>query len=460
MFLSSKPHRAFGTVLLSAWLLGCSSGEQPASTRREYRLMTLDPGHFHAALVQKSMYPQVDTLVHVYAPAGPDLDEHLKRVEGYNTRPENATHWRAEVYRGPDFLAKMLAEKPGNVLVLAGNNRHKTDYVQQAVAAKLHVLADKPMCIDTAGFARLRAAFATAQANGVLLYDIMTERSEITTMLQKELSQLPTVFGELQKGSPDNPAVTKESVHHFYKQVSGKPLKRPAWFMDVAQQGEGIVDVTTHLVDLVQWACFPEQTIDYQKDVEVLNARRWPTALPLGQFARITQLPSFPAYLQKDVVGDSVLNIYCNGEISYRLRGVHAKVSVVWHYEAPAGAGDTHASVMRGTLASLEIRQGPAEQYVPELYLKPAQNSAAYETALAQAMAQVQAKFPGVELKKRAGEWLVVIPAQYRTGHEAHFAEVMQRFLGYLQAGQLPAWEVPNMLAKYYTTTRAWQMAR
>jgi predicted dehydrogenase len=279
-------------------------------------------------------------------------------------------------------------------------------------------------------------------------------------MLQKELSQLPAVFGELQKGSPDNPAVTKESVHHFYKQVSGKPLKRPAWFMDVAQQGEGIVDVTTHLVDLVQWACFPEQVIDYQKDVEVLNARRWPTALPLGQFARITQLPSFPAYLQKDVVGDSVLNIYCNGEISYRLRGVHAKVSVVWHYEAPAGAGDTHASVMRGTLASLEIRQGPAEQYVPELYLKPAQNSAAYETALAQAMAQVQAKFPGVELKKRAGEWQVVIPAQYRTGHEAHFAEVMQRFLGYLQAGQLPAWEVPNMLAKYYTTTRAWQMAR
>ncbi len=447
-------------MLLLVNLLACSPGEKPATTRQEYRLMTLDPGHFHAALVQKSMYPQVDTLVHVYAPAGPDADEHLKRIEGYNTRPENPTRWQAEVYLGPDFLAKMLAEKPGNVLVLAGNNRHKTDYISQAVAAKLHVLADKPMCIDTAGFARLRAAFATAQANGVLLYDIMTERSEITTVLQKELSQLPTVFGELQKGSPENPAVTKESVHHFYKQVSGKPLKRPAWFMDVAQQGEGIVDVTTHLVDLVQWACFPDQIIDYQKDVQVDSARRWATATPLGQFARITQLASFPDYLQKAVVNDSVLNIYCNGQIDYRLRGVHARVSVVWNYEAPPGAGDTHASVMRGTLANLEIRQGPAENYVPELYLRPAQPSEAYDQALAKAFAQVQAKFPGVELKKLEGEWQVVIPPQYRDGHEAHFAQVMARFLQYLKAGQLPAWEVPNMLAKYYTTTKAWQMAR
>ena len=51
--------------------------------------------------------------------------------------------------------------------------------------------------------------------------------------------------------------MTKESVHYFSKLVSGAPLKRPAWFFDTAQQGEGLVDITTHLVDLVQWACFP-----------------------------------------------------------------------------------------------------------------------------------------------------------------------------------------------------------
>ena len=47
------------------------------------------------------------------------------------------------------------------------------------------------------------------------------------------------------------------SVHHFSKIVAGAPLKRPQWFFDVRQQGEGIVDVTTHLVDLVQWEAFP-----------------------------------------------------------------------------------------------------------------------------------------------------------------------------------------------------------
>ncbi|NLU22587.1 MAG: oxidoreductase, partial [Phycisphaerae bacterium] len=31
------------------------------------RIMTLDPGHYHAALVQKEMYDQVDPVVHVYA---------------------------------------------------------------------------------------------------------------------------------------------------------------------------------------------------------------------------------------------------------------------------------------------------------------------------------------------------------------------------------------------------------
>jgi len=41
------------------------------------------------------------------------------------------------------------------------------------------------MCLDTAGFERLKQAFKTAEKNRVLLYDIMTERYEITTILQK-----------------------------------------------------------------------------------------------------------------------------------------------------------------------------------------------------------------------------------------------------------------------------------
>jgi hypothetical protein len=39
----------------------------------EVKLITLDPGHFHAALIQKEMYAGVSSRVHVYAPLGPDL---------------------------------------------------------------------------------------------------------------------------------------------------------------------------------------------------------------------------------------------------------------------------------------------------------------------------------------------------------------------------------------------------
>jgi predicted dehydrogenase len=355
----------------------------------------------------------------------------------------------------------MAEAKKGNVVVISGNNQKKTEYIKKSVDAGLHVLADKPMCIDTEGFELLKSAFAQAEKNKVLLYDIMTERSEITTVLQKELSQVPEIFGEMQKGTVKDPAVTKESVHHFYKYVSGSPLKRPAWFMDVAQQGEGVVDVTTHLVDLVQWECFPEQAIDYQKDINILQARRWTTPMTRSQFTLITGQPDFPEYMRKNVVNDTVLNIYSNGEIDYTLKGVHAKVSVVWNYKAPEGAGDTHYSIMKGSKANLIIRQGAEQKYVPQLYLEAAPKTKIDEAALTQAFERIKSKYSGVELKKlSANKWQISIPDQYRTGHEAHFGEVAERFLQYLKAGKLPAWEVPNMLAKYYTTTQALSRAK
>lgn len=447
---------------MATLLTACQSAEKTDTTKAAFRLITLDPGHFHAALVQKTMYPDVDSVVHVYAPTdqSADLQLHLDKIEGYNTRPENPTHWKEVVYKGPDFLDKMIAEKQGNVVVMAGNNRLKTDYIQQTIGAGFNVLADKPMVIDAAKFDELKEAFATAEKNNVLLYDIMTERYEITTMLQRAFSQQPALFGTLEKGTPENPAVTKESVHHFYKNVSGSILTRPAWFMDVAQQGEGIVDVTTHLVDLVQWACFPDQVIDYQKDISLTSARRWTTDMSLSQFKAITKQDAFPDYLKKDVVKDSILRVYSNGEINYQLRGVHAKVSVTWAYKAPEGAGDTHYSILRGTKANLIIRQGADQQYKPTLYIETANGNKDLEASLKAVLPAIQQAFPGVDIKKNAAGWEVIIPDKYKEGHEAHFGRVAEKYLEYLKAGKLPAWEVPNMIAKYYTTTQALELAR
>ncbi|MBC8156427.1 MAG: oxidoreductase [Bacteroidetes bacterium] len=452
-----------------------SAFAQHPTGKPAFRLVTLDPGHFHAALVQKNMYPAVSPVVQVYAPAdrgdGPsDLQLHLGRIQAYNKRPETPTQWQQKVYTGPDYFEKMLTDgqaagaatngKLGTVVVLSGNNRKKTEYIQKSVEAGFNVLADKPMVIDAQDFDALKDAFSLAAKKNVLLYDIMTERSEITTMLQRELSRMPSVFGTLEKGTPDNPAVTKESVHHFYKYVSGSVLQRPAWFMDVAQQGEGIVDVTTHLVDLVQWACFPDQVLDYKKDIRLTTARRWTTDMTRSQFRTITNLPAFPDYLKKDVVNDSILRIYSNGEINYQLRGVHAKVSVIWAFNAPEGAGDTHYSIMRGTKANLIIRQGADQQYKPTLYIEPIANNAAYGAALTTALKTIQRAFSGVEVKKLTTGWEVVIPEKYKEGHEAHFGRVTENYLAYLKAGKLPDWEVPNMIAKYYTTTQALDLAK
>ena len=125
--------------------------------RARFRLVTLDPGHFHAALVQKFMYADVDPLVHVYAPAGDDLREHLKRIELFNTRSNEPTSWRARVYSGPDFLERIARGEAGKYCaVIAGNNLRKTDYILKCVQAGLNVLADKPMAITPEDFETLQ----------------------------------------------------------------------------------------------------------------------------------------------------------------------------------------------------------------------------------------------------------------------------------------------------------------
>lgn len=432
---------------------------QLVDAQQPVRLITVDPGHFHAALVQKSMYPEVDANVQVYAPQGADLQMHLNKIKAYNSAKLTPTHWNEVVYAGNDFFKKMIEERKGNVVVLAGNNQLKTDYILQSIQAGFHVFSDKPMAINSAGFNKLKKAFQTAASKNVLLYDIMTERYEITTILQRALSMQSALFGQLQKGTTDNPAVTKESVHHFFKYVSGTPLTRPAWFFDVEQEGEGIVDVTTHLVDLVQWECFPEKIIRYKKDIRLLSAKSWHTSLSSAQVKEVTQLAAVPDYLNKysDEAGNVLVK--CNGEINYLINGVHAKVSVIWNYKAPEGTGDTHYSIMRGTKCNLVIRQGAEQQYKPTLYIEPVNLNQDITTQVNQTIAALQATYPGMAVTKNTQGWEVIIPASYKDGHEAHFARVTEKFLGYLKKNKLPSWEVPNMLAKYFVTTEARKLA-
>ncbi len=438
-----------------------SAGKQEfTGAKGEVKIITLDPGHFHAALVQKKMYDQVNPDVYVYAPEGNDVVEHLKKIDGYNGRKEEPTSWKEVVYKGTDYFQKMLDEKKGNVVVLAGNNRIKTEYIKKSVDAGFNVLADKPMVITPDNFPMLEESFKLAAEKKVILFDIMTERYEITTMIQKELSHIPAIFGALQPGTIEQPAVEMISVHCFYKSVSGSPLVRPAWFFDVNQQGEGIVDVATHLVDLVQWSCFPGEILQ-KTDVQMLQAKRWPTVISAEEFKDVTKLETFPDYLASDVK-DGKLNDYANGEMTYKIKGIVAKVSAIWLYKPAVGAGDSHYAIMRGSKASLEIKQGEAEKYQPTLYIHANPGIALPE--LANELENVIVKnssHDGLSLEKVDElTWKVVVPDKYKVGHEAHFSQVTEKYLEYLKAGKLPEWEVPGMIVKYYTTMEALKMAR
>src|SRR5215831_1316380 len=243
----------------------------------EFRLLTLDPGHFHAALIQKEMYAGVSKRVGVYAPLSADLVAHLGRIARFNSRAENPTSWELDVHAAPDFLERLRGEEPGGIVVLSGRNRGKIGYIRAALEAGMHVLADKPWIIRTADLGALREALELARERGLVAYDIMTERYEITSMLQRELVNDPEVFGTVVAGSEEEPGVYMESVHHILKLVAGVPNLRPAWFFDVKEQGEALSDVGTHLVDLAQWTLFPESAIDCGRDVRIVSASRWPT---------------------------------------------------------------------------------------------------------------------------------------------------------------------------------------
>ena len=117
--------------------------------------MTLDPGHFHAGLVHKSMYSEVDVTLHVFAPEGAELKDHLARIQGYNSRTESPTAWKIKGYTGADYLKQMLVQKPGNVMVVAGKNDQKIDYILEAIRQGIHVYADKPLVIDRDGYQKL-----------------------------------------------------------------------------------------------------------------------------------------------------------------------------------------------------------------------------------------------------------------------------------------------------------------
>jgi predicted dehydrogenase len=425
--------------------------------------MTLAPGHFHAALVLKEMLPEVYARTYVYAPLNADTLDYVERVAAFNARRFTPTHWELDLRAGANYFERFLREQPGNAVVIAGRNRIKIDQMLAAATNACHILADKPWVIRAEDFPKIAKVYEQADLRETLVWDMMTERHEITTVFQRHIVQDRNLLGELLPGTPEEPTLELASTHYLNKVVTGVPLWRPAWYFDPAESGISIADVGAHLADMSLWMLFPDEAIDFATQIEMLSAKAWPTPLTLEQFSIITGKHEWPDSIPLPL-DNGVLQYAGNGTTTYTVRGLHIKYTCLWEYQAPPGGNDTHYAVARGSLARTTVRTERTSngQTRPELYVaaNTPELRPAVAKALAERMKQWQNRYPGVKAEDRGDEIHIAIPDRFRTQHEEHFAEVLDEFLRHARNPRRALnTEMKNSQAKYYITTQAVKLA-
>ena len=210
-------------------------------------------------------------------------------------------------------------------------------------------------------------------------------------------------------------------------------MVRPPWVFDVVEQGEGITDVTTHLVDIAQWITGGGGAFDYDRDVELLSARQWPTEVPLSMFTRITGLENFPGTLRHRVA-NGVLSYLCNAAMNFRLRGTSVAIQSRWALAVPEGGGDTHYAVVCGTAADLIVEHSGRTNYVTDLTVRPVDGGAGYAAAIGNAIDRFSVH-PG-RGDEACREFPITIRMALRT-RTAALRKVLDRFLGHIEGREL-----------------------
>jgi len=463
-YLTASSRRDFLKPALAAAVAGSTLGRgtpicaaadttRAAGALAQHTVIVLNPGHFHAALTLRQRHPRLSDSVYVYAEEGPDVESFLRIVQTFNDRAKDPTRWDLHVYRGTDYLERLLRERPGDLVIVAGKNDAKMSSIHRLHGQGFYVLGDKPWLIGADELPMLRQ---TAMSPPTAM-DIMTERHEIATQVQKALALRPDLFGSFVT-SGSEPAIYIRSVHHLYKLVNNRPLVRPAWFFDTAVQGEGMTDVTTHLVDLVQWMTGGGKPFDYQRDIELLSARQWPTEVPKDMFSRVTGFSDFPSGLGQHV-SRGVLNYLCNAALSYRIRGTPVRLESLWALAIPEGGGDTHRAVLRGSKAELTIDQSPATRFVTELTIRPTGNVEPYADVVSDALASLRNELPGLSFEPAGDGYRIGIPSALRTTHEDHFAAVLEEFIAHIDSAEQPLNLGPDLITKYTLLAQARELS-
>jgi len=403
-----------------------------------HTLLFLEPGHFHATLTLRVPHPRVADEIVVYAHDGPELRDFLALVDRFNTRGEGATRWRPIVIVDAEPLGRLIAERRGDVVVLAGRNGGKARTFHRLHAAGFHVLADKPWLVEPDDLEDIRASLA----GWPLVMEIMTGRHDVAARLNKRLIDAPDVFGTFRDIVP---ALDFDGVHCLEKLVDGAPLRRPWWFFDVRVQGSGAVDIPTHLVDRSQWLL---EGRGVEAPLRLLSAGVSPTRVPLESFRRITGEADFPGALHTVTEGDT-LSYRCNSELVFQIGDVIVRGTTRWDV-APAHGGDTHAAVARGTRADIRMDQGPHTENRRRLLVEPRGEIESAGRRIGDTLKAMADEFPGVGVVPAdAGRYELTIPRELDAGHESHFTKVRDEFLRAVDDRRWSAVLAARTLAKY-----------
>lgn len=427
-------------------------------TNKLNTFVQVDPGHFHSALVLKESLDGVSSTIHIYSELDQVLLNHLSLVSGFNQRAENPSNWKLEVHTGPDSLDRLIKEKMGEAVIIAGHNRSKIKTILACLENGFHVLADKPWVIEAVDFPLLEKALKVAQEKNLVVMDIMTERWEVVSLLQRELSGSLEIMGPFLKTG--RPALSLRSSHSLCKKVNGLQLRRPVSFFDIAEQGEGLTDVGIHLVDLSMWLLFPDKGI-HKNDIRIKSATRWPTILDLSQFQAATGQEKYPASLDDYVEGDC-LTYFGNNTVDFEIHGLNIHVDTRWDFMAGPDGLDTYSAITRGEKARIELRQNEATNFESEIFVKPVSHSMEQLQMLLEAkIKDISQKYEGLGLIRHDEEFQLSIPKKLRTGHESHFGMITRQFLSHLRKeSPIPSWEFANHLSRYFITVEGVKMSR
>ena len=422
--------------------------------QRLIRFMMLAPGHFHAALVHKQPVLGVHPRVYVYGPLDDDTFQQLEWIRQFNSRPIDPTKWEVQFIGGPGYLERFQQQTPGNTVLLAGRNSQKIDLMKVAIEQNVDLLVDKPWIVHASDFTKLLDLYSGMDLRDVIAWDMMTERFDPLTQIQRELMRDPDIFGSALIGTPDHPTLTLESVHCMSKIVAGKPMRRPVWWFNPAIAGTALTDVGTHLADLAMWLLFPDMPIDYRRDIQIGNATAWPTMLEESQFEDLAGVPAFPTELKPYLQGRT-LHYPGNGSVDYTLRGAHVRLTVIWEYEETEDSGELHEASALGNKSRITVRNTRKQQQLTIKPSKPKHRQVLY-SALSRRCQNWQGQYPGLSVHDLGEVFELRLPSQLRGNHEAHFLSVVREFMTYFNnTRRVPSWERSNLLAKYWLTTQA-----